>query len=380
MIRTRTNDAQLIGGLIVIYLTVDPIYDALTVSVFNVVVAGFRISDWISLFFLGSISYLLIFRRTRLFYLDGYAASILLLVFYRGIVDSFYEGISVGEDAPRMFLNLMLYVAASVALIDKKKLIFASCFTLLIYGIVALQQVSTDGLAVRATAIFLIPNFLAFNALNMFVLFRLSVLDGVFSVAGALGSVALILLSKTRTVIITLMFFFGTVRSNLAKYGVLLVMLLFYLAGAGETVRISSDVDDFWNFDGRVPIWIAILDRFDDFNLLWGTGSDALRRLQVFVMYDELGDQMGYLKAQNHYLQTIAEIGLVGLFIWMAGIYAYLLRLIGTVKWSADVQLGYAYLGSLLVIQVFENDIFVNPTVSIILGLLVSKNFRFGLR
>ena len=92
-------------------------------------------------------------------------------------------------------------------------------------------------------------------------------------------------------------------------------------------------------------------------------------------MYDEHGDQMGYLKAQNHYLQTLVELGLFGLIIWIVGVFGYLRRIYHSRRWNGNSLLGLAFVSSLLVIQIFENDIFINPTVSIVLGLLVSKSF-----
>lgn len=364
-----------LGYLLIAYLAVDPLYDALTVAPYNLNVGGLRVSDWISLFFLGSFSYFISKDRFRLFRLDGYSLSLVAITIYRLFLDSFYPDTNVGEDIPRMFLNLILYASASVAVVRRKHLLYVCHWVVLILGVSAFLQVAAEGISVRASSIYLIPNFLAFNSLNIFVLYRLAGADGFGGVIGQLASLGLIALSKTRTVIISLVFFFSSIRSPIAKYGVVLVFLVFYLLGAGESVRIAGHVDDFWNFDGRVPIWVAIYDRIDDFNLFFGSGSDALRRLEVFVMYDDAGDQLGFLKAQNHYIQTLVELGFVGLVIWTAGILSYVRLLLASRRWNAHYQTGLAFVSSLLMVQLFENDLFVNPTVSIVLGMLVSKRF-----
>ncbi len=370
------KSAESIGNWLAVYIAFDPLYDWLSSSSFNLSLGLLRLSDVISLFFLAIFIYLVQARREGWGRLDTYAWSLVAITFYRIAVDLMQDGdVRVGEDVPRMLLNLVLYVSATGAIVVRRRMLVACGIALSVYYIGCVLQIPIGGLSQRFTSIYLIPNFLAFNAINIFVLVRALGVRGAWAATLAFGSIGLIVLSKTRTVLMTIVFFYKTVKSAAARYVVIALLVLSSILGAGESVRISGEVDDFWNFDGRVPIWISIIDRFDDFNLLLGSGSDALRRFEVFVMYDEHGDQMGYLKAQNHYLQTLVELGLFGLIIWIVGVFGYLRRIYHSRRWNGNSLLGLAFVSSLLVIQIFENDIFINPTVSIVLGLLVSKSF-----
>ena len=367
--------AEWIGKWLAVYIAVDPINDWLSGSVANGVLGIVKLSDIFSFIFLAVFVFLVRSSRQGWRRLDSYAWSLVLVTLYRVFVDLLQSDLSVGDDVPRMALNVAIYVAATKAVVSRKKMLYACAISLAIYYLGCVTQFLDGGVGQRFSSIYLIPNFLAFNAINIFVLVRALQIHGWWSGFLAFDAVGLILLSKTRTVLMTLVFFYRTVRSVGLRFLVVVLLILLSIFGAGESVRISGEVDDFWNFDGRVPIWIAIIERFGDFNLLLGSGSDALRRFEVFVMYDEDGDQMGYLKAQNHYLQTLVEVGIVGLLIWFLGVVLYLLKLYRSRVWNVNAQLGGAFVASLLVIQLFENDIFVNPTVSLILGLLVSKSF-----
>lgn len=375
LVDDRRRVATRLGALIVLYLAVDPFYDALAVSPLNASFFGVRASDWFALVFLLAFAYFLFFQKVRIFYLDLYGLSIIVLACYRFLVDLAYDDIRAGEDVPRMLLNFLLYASSLVAAVSRRKLFFACALSLIVYGASAALQVASDGLSVRASAIFLNPNFLAFNALNLVVLFRLCGTETSWARMGAILSVALIVLSKTRAVMFSMLFFVFAVRSNLVRFVLGLLAIGFAFFGGAEWARMAGHVDDFWSFDGRVPIWLAIFERFSDFDFIFGSGTDVLRRLEVFVMYDDTGASSGYLRAQNNYLQTLVEVGLVGLGIWVAGVVAYWFRLVNSSKWNTNWRIGAAFLSSLLTLQVFENDIFVNPTVSIILGLLLSKSF-----
>lgn len=372
--------AELLGRSLAIYIAIDPIYDWLSGSVLNNVLGVIRLSDVLSLSFLAVFTLLVRSSPQGWRGLDSYAWSLILLTLYRIFVDLLQVDTSVGDDVPRMALNLVIYVAATKAIVSRKEMLHACAFSLFIYYVGCIAQLPSGGFGQRFSSIYLIPNFLAFNAINIFVLIRALQIPGWWSNFLALSAFGLILLSKTRTVLMTMVFFYKIVRSISIRFLIVALVLVFSIVGAGESVRISGEVDDFWNFDGRVPIWTAIIDRFDDFNLILGSGTDALRRFEVFVMYDEQGDQMGYLKAQNHYLQTLVEVGVIGCAIWLFGIFSYLRKLFRSRSWNVSSNLGFAFVAALLVIQLFENDIFVNPTVSLVLGLLVSKYFVFARR
>lgn len=360
------------GKLLAFYLVLDPAYDWLSTSSFNVSIGPLNISD---LFLLGLMMIMLLYMAKSGF--RGYSPDLfvtfnLLLLLHRVIVDFSHELTYYRSYLPRSVFIVVLYLFTRncrPSMTNWTKLAF---WTLGVYLVFAIPQLSSSLLTMnRISSIFNNPNFLAFNLFNIMILIYMFPPRRVGAWFFWTMSLILLLLTKTRSVIISMAWLLLLVmkRNRLIVIPVIFIVVAFF--SYADFFRLGS-TSEVGSLNGRIIIWQEIISASDKMNLLTGSGTKTIERYEINPYYDALtGKIAGYVQPQNHYLLLLVESGTLGLILWWVQILGYLRDLLKTPKGRVRDS-AISFLGALLTIQLLENDIFANPTTVLIMGLALA--------
>ena len=355
------------------FLFCNPVFDWMTMSGINPELGGLRLSDFYLITMLVVFSLYFVLHGIRWVLREPYIMVGLLLLGYRLMVDHLNGVHSFLEFGPRTVFNIALFALATRVRTRRTNWSLLALWNLafaLACALPAMGQSLVTGL--RLQSFYLNPNFLAFNAFHLGMLVVLFPNSNWGRRLATVISLILIILSRTRSVLLSSFWFIGQFvrrRRNLALLAAALVVTGLY---GTEFLRLGHD-QGVQTLNGRLQIWRAIAIHLEHINWWLGGGSGVDVRLEFMPAWDAVtGRIIGFVKPQNHYLLLLVESGFVGLLIWWSRILLYLHQLRRQPRDRVN-KLVFCYVGSLLTIQLLENEIFVNPLVVLIMGLALAK-------
>jgi hypothetical protein len=274
--------------------------------------------------------------------------------------------------APRIIMGLVVYATAAQVPSSLwgmfRPVIGWSVFFYLSFAALQLAGAGTayEG---RINSVFGNPNFFAFHLLQLLFFARL-VVPNKPSLLWRWLMVIGVVISKTRSAILLLpvaMFSFS--RRNMFRFVALSSILAACYVWAPQLLRLESK-EEVMEMNARRSMWTQIADKFE-FNLVWGRGTDAIIRDKIIPMWRD-NTVVGYYQPQNHYLLVLAEGGIIGLILSMAGLIAYL-RIVWPFRHDPACQTAIAMIFSLLAIQIAETDMFMPLLVPAIMGFGINR-------
>ena len=304
---------------------------------------------------------------------DPFVCFTVVFLCFQITIDAINGLVEFTSYAPRIVMGLVVYATAaqvpSALWVMFRPVIGWSVIFYLFFAVIQLAGMGTayEG---RTNSVFGNPNFFAFHLLQLLYFARLVVPNNPPWLWRWLMVIGVVI-SKTRSAILLLpvaMFSFS--RRNMFRFVVLAGILAACYVWAPQLLRLESK-EEIMEMNARRSMWTQIADKFE-FNLIWGRGTDAIIRDKIIPMWRD-NTVVGYYQPQNHYLLVLAEGGIIGLILSMAGLIAYL-RILWPFRQDPACQTVIALLFSLLTIQIAETDMFTPLLVPAIMGFGISRS------
>ncbi len=349
-------------------------------------VGSFSLGNVAQMLWLSAVGVRLVKSASKRSFRDAYVLLMLAFVLFQ-VINDFRLGIFIYmEYLPLALMNLVIYLSAvqvpSYRWHELKNGVF---FSLMFYAGFAIWQVATGHFPYegRWSSCFANPNFFAMNLLYLLFLAALTTKGKeLWVIASAI--VVGVVLTKTRTILSVLPLALSSMEANV-KRACFVVILLYgmaflFVSLSPKSIRFD-DRYEIQGLNGRMKMWSNILYH-GEFEKVFGSGSDAVRRQKLHPMYRE-GKIVGYYLPQNHYLLIFSETGMIGLFLWTTGVLGYLFYMLNVASYQ-KVRIALTCVVALLVGQTTENYLFAPLMVHLIMGMgrrgaWEARNFRAAL-
>lgn len=362
--------------LISAYLCFSPLFDLITMRDLNPTIIGIRISDIYLLILLCCAGLYFVVNGIKWMVREPFVFIGILFILYKIIVDMF-AGVNYYMDfLPRMILNLVMFALATRANLERKYFVWLIFWNIVFYTVFSIPQLAVSLIGQgRVNSFYTIPNTLAFNTLHFIVLLAFLPQVRWISRITTVLSIILILMTKTRSVIISSLWFIKYIMKKWRIVAIITAIGVLIYISQSDILRIS-DLSNVMSLNGRIQIWKSIEQHFEAKDLFFGQGTGVDVRMEILPRWDpDTGKVVGFVRPQNHYLQLLIENGFIGLFLWCLRVFVYL-RQIKKLPGDKVNQLVTSFVAALLSIQLMENEAFVSPCVMLIMGLALSHGRR----
>ena len=369
------RETVFLGRAVCLLLFLHPIFNTLvygTTPFFTNagIVLNLRLSDLLLLAWLIPVGTILILSQGKQLLRDPWIAGACLYLGYRIVRDRIVGATEGDNYVPSSALLIVAYGAASCAVISSRDCFIAVCFNVVYYAIMGVLGYrwgsQLDG---RMQSVFSNPNFLAFHMLNLMVLVDLLVRNQRGSRLTQMLAAGTILLSRTRSALAALVIFLFRFPR---KWRFVLLAGGVAAAVAAPWLLRMDENNSLFTLNARIPMWQTVLDNRGAFDWVWGSGNGAIKESRILPIYSTTGTIEGYFQPQSEYLLQIAEVGVVGMGIWIVALMAYI-GCIWPWRFIPEVRTIMLFIAMLMFIQFVECDMFHNVQVALIMGLGMAR-------